>query len=610
MCNCIKITYEETENPGVVLSIDVPFAGTFNGNNYFFWQSPNTGQPYYLYYSPTQPGWEVSNVLGGIGAGGIFYTAIKNSPPGCPPFASLPQWTPNSQFATFTTEPCSAPKCLNFTYQINPESPQQTVNVSINLIDGNGRPVYIFQLPEYPGVIFQICYLIGGPYGDNWYIVTNGPGGDWFTVLDGITLQYPYDTGAWLQNSYFSYIYTEGTDVCPVDYNLCDCGIKFEIYRFGNLLETVEIFTNGLYNERPRYEFEIQYFGITVSLFWNGTEWVLVDVMTDEVMGVLHFDSMAPTGNPYSWINYQGWQSFLPQKGVEITTTCIECDTCGQEDRFFRKYEAIKLPENFQDPNRGLKDCCCEIMVLASSSSNSWENDLTSAWIKLNDGGTATFKLLKEGNETNYTPQPNNFLNEPNAIYTTVNWNDVLISDGQGCYNLVIEYNISGVIGTLNWGSYKLLPYSIQNALKTARVRAIFNGYHEIEGINFAGSNVESTHRFYGFIGNRQPNTEIDNIIYNNREMKRVIRENLNAYEIVTDPSDECTILPLVDLYLLSENELFISDYNAHNFSYRYNDIPVILEESAEIEYKDFSRKAVLKAKVSDKFKNKRTYYS
>ena len=102
---------------------------------------------------------------------------------------------------------------------------------------------------------------------------------------------------------------------------------------------------------------------------------------------------------------------------------------------------------------------------------------------------------------------------------------------------------------------------------------------------------------------------EIDNIIYDNREMKRVIRENLNDYEIITDPLDECLIRPLTELYLISENELYISDYNAHNHSYRYLDLPVIVQESPDLEYFDFSRKARLKCKVGDKFKNQRTHY-
>ncbi len=33
-----------------------------------------------------------------------------------------------------------------------------------------------------------------------------------------------------------------------------------------------------------------------------------------------------------------------------------------------------------------------------------------------------------------------------------------------------------------------------------------------------------------GYFGDRQPQTEIDNIIYSNREMKKVTRENLNKY--------------------------------------------------------------------------------
>jgi hypothetical protein len=60
---------------------------------------------------------------------------------------------------------------------------------------------------------------------------------------------------------------------------------------------------------------------------------------------------------------------------------------------------------------------------------------------------------------------------------------------------------------------------------------------------------------------------------------------------------------------LFSENELYISDYNAHNHSYRYLDLPVIVSESPSVEYKDLSRKAVLKCKVADKFKNQRTFY-
>ena len=91
--------------------------------------------------------------------------------------------------------------------------------------------------------------------------------------------------------------------------------------------------------------------------------------------------------------------------------------------------------------------------------------------------------------------------------------------------------------------------------------------------------------------------------------MKKVIRENLNTYEIHVDPTCNEHIDKLTDLYLLSENELYLSDYNAHNPSYKYQDVAAIVQESPEIVYFDFSREVGLKCVVGDKFKDKRSYY-
>jgi len=373
-------------------------------------------------------------------------------------------------------------------------------------------------------------------------------------------------------------------------------------------ITTISLSSNGTFAGKNYYEFN-----------YNGSDWTMYYDVTANAWKI---------GLNPDFTNPMFWLATLPMKldcpdsvnsGVSwvtfgallITTEEIDCpNRCGNEDRIFKEYNAIKLPQTFVEPDRGLEDCCCKFLVLASSSNNSWENDITSAWIKLSDpNDVITFKLLKNNNPTTYIPTPVPFPNEPNAFYTTINWNDVLQLDGQGCYKLTIIYNISGIIGTLNWGQYDLRPYTIENALSTARIRAVFNGKQEFEDIDFTNSDVVSDIRFNGFIGKRQPNMQLDNIIYNNREMKRVIRENLYQYDIITDPLDECIIKPMIETYLLSENELYISDYNAHNHSYLYNDLPVITEESPEVEYYDFSRKAKLTCKVSDKFKNSRTYY-
>ena len=292
------------------------------------------------------------------------------------------------------------------------------------------------------------------------------------------------------------------------------------------------------------------------------------------------------------------------------TSDCVSCVPI--QERTKKEYQSIRLPEVFMEQDRGFKVCCdCPMLVLGSPESETWKTDKTSAWIKLSSpADSSSFTLLKNGQPVAFTPDVFSFPNEPNAFYTTINWFNVLQSDGIGCYELKVGFNIAGVISEFTWGKYDLKPYSITNALETARIRVKYNLKQEIEGIDFTGANVEDCIRFNGFIGERQPNTEIDNLIYQDRVMKTVIRENLDTFIITTDPLLECFIRVLTDLFLLSENEMYISDYNAHNHSYRILDIPVTLEETSEIDYLDkYQRRAKLTAVVGLRKKNKRTYY-
>jgi hypothetical protein len=377
----------------------------------------------------------------------------------------------------------------------------------------------------------------------------------------------------------------------------CDC-IQLNIFD-GKTAVTAEIFPSGTFNGQPFWYYQL-YPSLGLFLFWSVDRWYVNDVLGQD------FDFYAQLQ-----VNGCPFGVFEMDPRAKFTFSVLPCGSCKKyEDRTQKKYNAIRLPEIFEEQNRGYFRCCCPFNVLADGSSNSWANDITSAWIKLSGpGDTASAILYKNGIPTNYVPDPQPFVNEPNAFYWTIPWKEVLALDGAGCYELKISYDISGIVQDFTWGIYTLKPYTIQNALKTARLRVIFDSQQEIEGINFSGSQVEDSIRFFGYIGNRQPNTEIDNLIYQNREVKKVVRENLNTYEILTDPTCEEHIKKLTDLYLLSENQLFISDYNAHNHSYRYLDIPAIVQESPEITYFDFSREASLKCIVGDKFKNKRSFY-
>lgn len=386
----------------------------------------------------------------------------------------------------------------------------------------------------------------------------------------------------------------------------CACGINLVWSMQFPLVDwNLDLLPTGTSSGRSYYEFTAVIGGVESDfiLQWNtpNTWWEIVFASTGQRVAWLDFNASCPIGNK--------WRSESYKLNV-MESTAIDCVSCGNEDRIYKEYQSVKLPVSFTEEARGIKECCCEQLVLGSAGNQTWTNDLTSAWMKLSSGNDSCEFVLENETGQEIILDPVSFVNEPNAYYATVNWGEILNTIGAGCYRYFVRYNISGVIGEVSWGDFKLKPYTVQNALKTARVRAIFNGYHEIEGINFSGSNVESTFRFYGFVGFRQPNYEIDNLIYGDRQMKRNLRENLNAYDVITDPSDECITKPLIDLYFLSENELFISDYNAHNHSYRYLDLPVIVQESPKMEYPDnLSRKAVVKCTVGDKFKNQRTYY-
>jgi len=474
--------------------------------------------------------------------------------------------------------------CLLVTFQVVGETTTQSIEANVSGTYG-GLNVYEFAWNE-------VTYTIWND--GSWEVTTDG--------VEGVNLVTFWEGGdpcptasmpTWVDNGYFS---TFTTAPCTFG---CTC-IKVE------LTTEAETFyfsaeQAGIYDGFYFYQFV--YLAETYTIYYSSADsrWYFVkgdEGTTLDIVAQLFLDSDCPI--------HPTWDTF-----GDYSVTTRSCGCNKREDRIYREVGAIKLPEVFVEQNRGLKDCCCKYYVLASGDTDSWKNDVTSAWVKLSGlGDSYSFRLYKEGQPTTYVCPEYTFINEPNAYYTTIEWADVLASDGIGCYALVVDFEISGITGQFTWGKYDLKEYSIQNALKTARIKAIFNGYQQTDGIDFTASNVVSTHRFFGFIGNRQPNSEIDNIIYENREMKRVIRENLNDYEIITEPSDECIIKPMIDLYLLSENQLFISDYNAHNHSYRYFDVPVIVAESPSIEYKDYSRKATLTCKVSDKFKTNRTYYN
>jgi len=498
-------------------------------------------------------------------------------------------------------------ECIKITYQTTLSS--GTIEVLQNGIF-NGFNTFEF-------IVDGVTYYIWHDNSDTWNITTDGVGG----ILTVTELTDPFSicpigsTPDWLPNIIFTSLETENGSC-----GICPCLVIEQVPTLGDTFSASFNTPSGWFNNAPYWSWCFEGFGFNLFLNLIGDEicqWIVERTKCDappnpngQIIFVGEINQPNTScGCPFTTTytsNDEGWQSFT-------ATSCDPPICVPIEDRHQRKYDAIQLPVIFEEQNRGWKGCCdCEPMLaLASPDPETWKNDVTSAWIKLSDPtDTVQFVLRKNGVDATYIPTVNAFINESDAYYTTIKWIDVLTLDGVGCYALIVQYNISGIINEFVWGAYNVKPYTIENALQTARIRVKFNLQHEIENMDFTGSNIEDTVRFYGFIGERQPNMEIDNLIYQNRGMKTVVRENLNTYKITTDPCGECLTTKLTDLYLLSENEMFISDYNAHNHSYKYLDLPVVVQESPEIDYLDIlQRKAILTCEVGDRRKNKRTFY-
>lgn len=283
------------------------------------------------------------------------------------------------------------------------------------------------------------------------------------------------------------------------------------------------------------------------------------------------------------------------------------------ENRTFSNVQLVSRPvlKSVWTPTNTQEECACEpYLVCGSNNDNSWEKDTTGAWIKLfSASDTAVFNLYKDGVLAGIQPTPVSFVNDDFSLYMINDWTEVLNSDGVGCYSIEIAYTIGGVSDVIKWGEYQLYQFDSLVVDRTARVKTIFDSNQSIEGINFSGSKVVDTYRFRGWFGDRQPRMEIDNIISADRTVSKVTRENLNEYTLFTNELNEIDIRKLTDLYLLSENQIFVSDFNALNPTYNYLDTPVVVSESPEVKYFEASRKSTLSVKFNDKVKNSRSFY-
>lgn len=276
-------------------------------------------------------------------------------------------------------------------------------------------------------------------------------------------------------------------------------------------------------------------------------------------------------------------------------------------------YRVVSFPKGFEEEDRGLKGCCtCKQLVLAHPvDSDSWKNDCTGVYIKRGEQGDLVAITMEDanGNTIANLGTVGLFPNDSLAVGFIYDWQQILNTHGPGCYTIKINFTIAGVTGGYTHGIYELKTFSVATAKGTVRIKSKFNTFYQKLLVDFTDSNFMDSVRFNGYFGDRQPKTEINNVISKNRRVEKATRENVNNYFLKTDPLDICITRQLVDFHFLNEDECFASDHNYHNHDYLILDKPVAFIESSELDYYRGNRLAKVNATFGDRNLFDKNYY-
>lgn len=274
---------------------------------------------------------------------------------------------------------------------------------------------------------------------------------------------------------------------------------------------------------------------------------------------------------------------------------------------------SVFKPRKNRETDRGNRDCCCELPVFFSDSSDEWKSDTTLAYFKKAvSSDTCEFRLTKcgtAGTLTNYGTAAV-FPNDDLAVGYMFDWNLIEANHGIGTYTITLIFTLAGVSQTETWGVYNLQEWSQRRVNDLVRLRTVLKSYNQLEDIDFTGSNCFDTLRVPGIFGKRDPKTAINQLINKGYISEKVTRKNENTYLLETDPVSYCFTRFLVDLHMMNEDECYITEHNRKNHFYGYIDFPVHIAEPPQIEYFVKSRKSEIILTFGDRVKNDNTMFN
>lgn len=302
---------------------------------------------------------------------------------------------------------------------------------------------------------------------------------------------------------------------------------------------------------------------------------------------------------------------------VVVTGEFVDCEdcqeavgTCAEGERTIAYALRVQLPEE-SIPDRGFKECCFDNVVLADPTSTKGErNDYTSFYFKKQlPSDNCDFILHFDGNTYALNDSTygafwdfGDFTNADLTVYR-LDWQKVLNVLGEGIYKIEKSVTVAGLPFSIDSNTYKLKKYSTERADKTIRIDCLMTGELVHYGVNFKDTGYKTTLRIPGFFGKRDPKYIQDNVVKRDYSIEQISMSQENEYSLTVGKMPVCITDELYD-FMLFGDDLWISDYNKHNHSYKYSVFNVELKDSKGAKYYENLRKASGSLTFTDRKKN------
>lgn len=289
---------------------------------------------------------------------------------------------------------------------------------------------------------------------------------------------------------------------------------------------------------------------------------------------------------------------------------CGKTDDCEDKERTRSFALFVEIPK-IDEPVETIKECCYQAEVFAQTEdSDDDKNDYTGFWHKKQvPNETANFVLVNVETSDEYDLDDNTYgtykdfgtiSDNPNLKTFILKWKKVLELHGEGLFTVVKRVSIAGINYEEAQVNYNLRVYSVNRADKSVRIDIKTDGLMERLKVDFANSGFETSLRFNGFFGRREPKYEEDTIVYNNFVKEQISMMQTNEYTLQSNLLPSCMTQPIID-FLLFANDIYLNDYNLNNHLRNIIKLPVKFADNKGTSYFSTTTKAVLNLTFSDK---------